>query len=64
MTLAAGSRRKHGLAHVRRVVEAGKYTKADVARWTKELGDAVADIVEELAPSKKADDKPADEPKG
>lgn len=63
MTLAPGSRRKHGLAHVRRVVAAGDFTPEDVARWTKEFGDSVADIVKALAPSKKKADKPATKPK-
>ncbi len=60
MSLAPGSRRKHALAYVRRTIAAGDFSKADVARWTKELGDVVADIVEELAPTKP---KPADGPK-
>ncbi len=61
MTLAAGSRRKHALAYVRRMIASGDFTKADVARWTEELGDDVAGIVQELAPTKPT--KPADGPK-
>ena len=63
MTLAAGSRRRHGLAHVRRAVASGNFTEADVERWTEELGDVVAGIVKELAPKKATTTKPADKPK-
>ena len=45
-------RRNDALGLVRRMVRAGTFTKADVARWTKELGDVVVDIVQELAPKK------------
>ena len=47
-------RRNDALGLVRRMVRAGTFTKADVARWTKELGDEVVDIVQELAPKKAA----------
>ncbi len=53
-------RRNEYLGLVRRMVRAGKFTKADVARWTKELGDDVVDIVQELAPKKKAAPNKAD----
>ncbi len=52
-------RRNDALGLVRRMVRAGKFTKADVARWTKELGDEVVDIVQELAPKKAAKRKAA-----
>ena len=52
-------RRNDALGLVRRMVRAGNFTKADVARWTKELGDEVVDIVQELAPKKAAKKKAA-----
>ena len=52
-------RRNDALGLVRRMVRAGKFTKADVARWKKELGDVVDDIVQELAPKKAARGKAA-----
>ena len=47
-------RRNEYLGLVRRRVAAGSFTKVDVAHWKKELGDVVDDIVQELAPKKKA----------
>lgn len=47
-------RRNEVLGLVRRMVRAGTFTKADLARWRKELGDDVDDIVQEFAPKKKA----------
>ncbi len=53
-------RRNDALGLVRRMVRAGTFTKADVGRWKKELGDdVVADIVQELAPKKAAKEKAA-----
>ena len=52
-------RRNDALGLVRRMVRAGNFTKADVARWTKELGADVVDIVQELAPKKAAKKKAA-----
>ncbi len=45
-------RRNDALGLVRRMVRAGKFTKADVDRWRGELGDEVDDIVQELEPKK------------
>ena len=48
-------RRNDALGLVRRQVRAGRFTKADVAAWKKELGaDVVERIVQEFAPKKAA----------
>lgn len=46
-------RRNEYLGLVRRRVAAGSFTNADVEKWKAELGDVVADIVQDLAPKKK-----------
>lgn len=56
-SFSKSSDRARALAHVRSEVAAGRAKKADLDRWTKELGPAVAEIVAELKP--KPDTKPA-----
>ena len=54
MSLSESSKRRHGLAYVRRQIEAGQYLKKDLKRWRKEFGAAAVDAM--LPP----DDEPTD----
>lgn len=57
MSLSKRSLRTHALGMVRGRIAAGRYTKADLARWEEELGPVVHELVAELSPKKKSKKK-------
>ena len=59
MSLSKSELKRHALAHVRRRIEAGDFTKQDLARWREELGP----VVDELASSAPAPAAPSSKKK-
>lgn len=52
MSMSKEELRRRGLNFARRQIAAGKATKQDIERWTKELGPVVEELAKEAAASK------------
>lgn len=60
MSLSRSSRRRHGLAAVRRAVRRGRYSEEDLERWAEELGPVVYEIAGEDPPERDSEEETID----